>query len=78
VSDITKVSELRSKDEGNWDDWPYPTITITSRITGDLRSRILARLRLPDGEVILEESEVSGGYSEFTQEKGWHAKYGEV
>lgn len=71
MSDITKISELRTKDNGEWDDWPYPTVTITSAITGELRKRILAKLEitdLPGVDVTIEESEVSVGYSEFTQE----------
>lgn len=71
MSDITKISELRTKDGGDWDKWPYPTVTITSAITGELRKRILAKLEIADNpgtEVTIEESEVSGGYSEYTQE----------
>lgn len=69
MSDIKKIREERTKDEdGDWDEWPYPTITITSSISGDLRAAILRKLNMAEGNVIIEESEVSGGYSEYTQE----------
>lgn len=88
MSDITKISEQRTKDGGDWDEWPYPTINITSRVTGDLRAKILARLDRTNGDVELQELEVSGGYSEYTQENDyeirvlvdgrerWGSKYG--
>jgi len=70
MSDITKIRETRTKDEGDWDEWPYPTVEIESVISGELRSRILAVLgRKDDGsEMRLVEIQVSGGWSEFTQE----------
>lgn len=68
MSDITKIREERSKDDGDWEEWPYPTVTITSRVTGSLRTAILAKLGVADGDVTIEESEVSGGWSEVTQE----------
>jgi len=70
VSDIQKVREIREKDSGDWEDWPYPTETIESRVTGELRESILRHLnRADDGaEVLLIESKVSSGYSEYTQE----------
>lgn len=71
MSDIRKVSETRVKeDDGEWDDWPYPTVTIESVVSGNLRSRILNELeRHDDGcEIRLIENQVSGGYSEYTQE----------
>jgi hypothetical protein len=71
MSDITKIKEQRSKDDGDWDEWPYPTVTITSLVTGDLRTAILAKLNMPPdalGVITIEESQVSGGYSEYTQE----------
>ena len=67
---IKKVRETRTKDDGDWGEWPFPTVEIESVISGDLRSRILAKLgREDDGcEVRLVETAVSAGYSEFTQE----------
>jgi hypothetical protein len=69
MGDIRKVSETREKD-GDWDAWPYPTVTIESVVSGGLRSRILAKLGRPadSPEVRLVEMRVSGGFSEYTQE----------
>ena len=69
MSDIRKVRATQEKD-GDWEEWPYPTETIESVISGDLRARILRILeRTDDGaEVRLIETNVSGGYSEYTQE----------
>jgi hypothetical protein len=69
VSDISKVREIWAKD-GDWEEWPYPTVTIESVISGELRSRVLRVLELEDTgqEVVLVENKVSGGYSEYTQE----------
>lgn len=73
--DIIKIREERHKEDGgDWDDWPYPTITITSRVTGDLRTAILAKLDKVSGDVLIEESEVSGGWSEFTQETDYSVR----
>ena len=66
--DITKIREERSKEDGDWDEWPYPTVDITSRITGELKDKILKLTGDSEGEVTLVETEVSGGYSEYTQE----------
>ena len=70
MGDIRKVSETRSKDDGDWDEWPYPTVTIESEVTGELRSKVIAAAggEPVPGRVIITETEVSGGYSEFTQE----------
>jgi hypothetical protein len=70
MNDIRKVMESRSKEDGDWDDWPYPTVTIESVVSGELRARILTVLGYADDgrEVRLIESQVSGGYSEYTQE----------
>ena len=70
MSDIRKVRETLTKDEGDWEEWPYPTVTIESVVSGELRSRIFAVLgRADDGaEVRLVETKVSAGYSEYTQE----------
>lgn len=70
MSDIRKVRETRSKDDGDWEEWPYPDFEVESVVSGELRRRILASLeREEDGcEVRLIESEISGGWSEFTQE----------
>jgi hypothetical protein len=69
MSDIRKVAESYHKDNGDWDEWPYPTLTIESIITGKLRTHILNIYSLEDtAEVYLIETQVSGGYSEFTKE----------
>lgn len=71
MSDIEKIRETREKEGyGDWDEWPYPTVTVESRVTGDLRARILQVLEHADdqAEVRLIETYVSGGYSEYTQE----------
>lgn len=69
MSDIRKVRETYSKENpGDWEDWPYPTVTIESEVSGELRAGILAKLGRSKGDVCLVESEVSGGWSEWTQE----------
>lgn len=69
MKDISKISEVRSVEDGEpWDEWPYPTITITSLISGELRSRVLMKIGADDGRITIVETEVSGGYSEYTQE----------
>lgn len=67
MGDITKIAEHYTKEEGVWGDWPYPTVTIISKVTGELRDKILA-LTGGEGDVYLEESEISVGYSEYTQD----------
>lgn len=69
MRDIRKVRATQEKD-GDWEEWPYPTETIESVVSGDLRARILRILeRADDGtEVRLIETNVSGGYSEYTRE----------
>lgn len=70
TDDIQKVKETRTKDAGDWGEWPFPTLEIESVITGELRSRILAKLGRSDetAEMLLIETNVSSGYSEYTQE----------
>ena len=73
MSGITKIREWVDSDEpepeGGWD-FPAPPVNVESLISGDLRARILAKLeRADDGcEVKLVETEIEGGYSEFTRE----------
>jgi hypothetical protein len=69
-NDITKIKEVQEKD-GDWEEWPYPSRTITSRISGDLKAAILKSHSLTDAgnDVTLEEEYESGGYSEYTQEE---------
>lgn len=71
MSDITKVREWRDTDEtepeGGWE-WPAPPVCIESVVTGELRQRILARAGQAHGRVRIVESEVDGGYSEYTVE----------
>jgi hypothetical protein len=64
-TNIRKIDQIVGP--GDPDKWPYPTITIESEISGELRDRIIARTGLT-GRVTLLESEISGGYSEYTQE----------
>ena len=74
MSDITRIKEIRYKDDGDWDEWPYPTIETTSRITGELRDKILKRTgrKANDtSEITIVESNVSSGWSEFTQDNDY-------
>ena len=74
MSDITKIKVTRFKEDGEWDEWPYPTIEITSRITGELRDKILKRIgREPSDttEITIVESNISSGWSEFTQDNDY-------
>ena len=71
MSDITKIEETRYKDDGDWEEWPYPTIEITSRVTGELKDKIL---KLTDREpsdttqITIVETNISAGWSEWTQD----------
>lgn len=52
--------------------WPYPDRYITSAIEGTLARQIRRRFGLaPDGGVIMVERQISGGYSEYTQEMSY-------
>ena len=68
--DIQKIRETRTKEDGDWGEWPYPTLEIESVVSGELRARILTKLgkETDGGEVRLIETNVSAGYSEYTQE----------
>ena len=71
MNDITKIKETRYKDDGDWEEWPYPTFEITSRVTGELRDKILklTNREINDtSEVTIVESDISSGWSEWTQE----------
>jgi hypothetical protein len=69
TKDITKIKEVTTKDDGDWEEWPYPTVEITSKITGELREKILnLTAHQFDGDITLVEEKVSSGYSEYTQE----------
>ncbi len=69
VMNLRKIRETHSKDDGGaWDEWPYPTITIESEVSGALRTAVLSAFGRAGEKVILIESEVSAGWSEFTQE----------
>lgn len=59
------ISETEDPDE-NQGEWPYPNKYRTYRITGELADRVLAKAGT-DGEVTILETEISGGYSEYTQ-----------
>lgn len=74
MSDITKIREWIDTDEQEpehgWE-WPHPPICVESRVTGDLRDRILRKIgRDTDDavEVRIIELEIEGGYSEYTVE----------
>lgn len=67
MNDITKIMESHVKGEGDFEVWPYPTVIITSRITGKLREKILTLTgTIAEKEVLLEETTISVGYSEYT------------
>lgn len=71
MSDITRIMVTQSKDDGDWDEWPYPTIETTSRVTGELKAKILKLTGRKDddtSEVTIVEIHVSSGWSEFTQD----------
>lgn len=54
------------------DEWPYPNEYTESLITGELADRVRARLQAPaDARVIIKETCISGGYSEWTQENDY-------
>ena len=74
MSDIIKVREWVDSDEpepaDGWE-WPHPPVCIESRVEGQLRAHILAKLGRPTDDtatVRIVESEIEGGYSEFTVE----------
>ena len=74
MSDITRIKVTQFKEDGDWDEWPYPTIETTSRITGKLKNKILKRIgREPSDttEIIIVESNISSGWSEFTQDNDY-------
>jgi hypothetical protein len=51
------------------DEWPYPTTYTKSLITGQLAQDIRVKLMKPDEmPVFIIEEQISGGYSEYTQE----------
>jgi hypothetical protein len=70
MGDIKKISETCEKDGGDWEEWPYLTVTIKSEVTGELRGKIIAKAggEPTPGRVTLIETKVSAGYSEYTQE----------
>ena len=74
MSDIIKIREWldteETEPEDGWE-WPHPPICVESRIEGDLRAAILAKIGRPaddTAEVRIVESEIEGGWSEFTVE----------
>lgn len=69
MNDIARTSYYVGP--GDPDEWPYPTITIESEVTGELRDKILAKTGR-DGTVTLLETEVSGGWSEYTPETDYN------
>ena len=90
MSDITKVREWidsgEPEPEGGYE-WPHPPKFIESNVTGELRSLILKQIGQEDDgrPVRIIESEVEGGYSEYTVEtdygvevwvRAWHTEFG--
>jgi hypothetical protein len=76
MSDINKVREWTDLDghevnEYGEYDWPYPTEVVESRVTGELREKVLSRTDRFDGEVLIIERVISGGHSEYTQENDY-------
>jgi hypothetical protein len=71
----TLVSERQDPYEegkGEWD-WPYPDKYLTYLIGGNLAALILRRFgAAPGTPVLIEEKEVSSGYSEYTQETEYY------
>ena len=71
MSDITAIRTWVESDEpepeGGYD-WPHPPIYVESAISGELRDRILAKLGRSGDDIQLRlvESEIEGGWSEFT------------
>jgi hypothetical protein len=56
-------------EDGREDEWPYPNHYIKSLITGELADRVRARLDQPaETPVLITETQISGGWSEYTQE----------
>lgn len=57
---------------GDPEEWPFPTEHTLSEITGGLAERVRARAGADDtAPVFVLEHEVSGGYSEWTQENDY-------
>jgi hypothetical protein len=73
MSDITLMRQWVESDqpepEDGWD-WPSPPIHAESSVTGELRTQILVKLGRADRDqaVRLIESEIEGGWSEWTAE----------
>lgn len=65
----TLIWEDRDPDENNGE-WPYPTEYKRYRIEGDLADMVRKRTGLT-GEVTIYEENISGGYSEWTQESDY-------
>lgn len=71
MSDIVKLREWADDDGWDGESWPEPPSYIESRIDGDLRARILAKIGRPTGdpcELRIIEGQVPGGWSEYTPE----------
>jgi hypothetical protein len=69
---MTTTSRLIEEwqEEGDTDEWPYPTIHKTYLIEGDLADAVRKRSGLT-GDVTSVEEVISGGYSEWTQENDY-------
>ncbi len=64
----TVVAEWEDPDENNGE-WPYPTRYVKRAISGQLADEIRARIGAArDAQVFITEAEMSGGWSEWTQE----------
>jgi hypothetical protein len=71
--DTTRFTLLHTRtDPATHEGWPYPNEYVTSQITGTLADRIRRRFGEPGGtSVLIEETRISGGWSEFTQETSY-------
>jgi len=67
MSDINR--QLGDMRRVSREEWPYPTITTRSIVTGDLREKILRLYNLEVGVVHIVETSTSEGYSDATQEE---------
>lgn len=71
TTNSTLVNSWEDEDE-NDGEWPYPTQYNQYRIEGDLADRVNRRMgNDPGTEVLLTETVVSGGWSEYTQENDY-------
>lgn len=61
------VEVSREQDPGE-DEWPYPDVNVVHALPESLVDAVRTRLGKPSADVELRERQISGGYSEYTQE----------